>query len=680
MGSPSLRLAVVASVFTVFVGCRGCGGSVQRLAPSIGVEPVALDFGKVKTTVPAAELTLTVSAQTQVELLTPSIAADGAPEFTLEDVVTAVPALEQRALKVRFAPQRLGAFEGAILIRSNDPENPEVRVPVTGEGATPTLVVEPACATPSGCTAQLTASPAAIEFAAEAFDRRLPAALATLPTVRLVNDGPVELVIDGLELAGADVAAFSLAQSRPLPVTLAPGALLVVPLRFSPTSAAQAAYRAELLVRGDDVRRPMATVALTGALRPNLPPKVCLNLVRVVPGDGAAPLDYSGPEHWAPLLTPPPGGYDFTDTRDVQPRSDVTLSAFSTAEQTDCTSDPEDGRLGLTFQWRVVSAPAGTMAPTLVTPSPGMARLLPLATGAYVVELVVGDAQGNLTTTRAQLQVALKRDLVAQLSWSGFADVDLDLHLVRPSSAPFSFFDEGDGGTSGDVNGYAALLRQNRPGFDFDWGEPGNFDDPKLNLDDTGTGQLIETASLNYPEHDARCQAGPCTYGVYVHAFGDRRVPDAGVCTVGAGCLDGERCDCAGAALACVADEAPRTAAASGAGRCVLPPRPEVRLFLRGASRPAAVIPLETLTPPDPLAVPAPCHLLHVADVQWPQRGVALPDGGVPQPTIVVPGADDAGYVSRPALARYGWRQRGILQCAPNAVRPGGVSWYEVAP
>ncbi|MBL8917287.1 MAG: hypothetical protein JNJ54_00375 [Myxococcaceae bacterium] len=673
----AIRLATFAAL-VVLAGCRGCGGSVQRLAPGIGVDPVALEFGKVKPSAPL-ELPLVISSQTQVELLTSSIVVDGPGEFSLGEAPTAIPGLTQQRLPVRFAPTGLTRFEGAIVITSNDPENSPLRVPVGGEGATPVLVIEPRCDASTGCRATVTATPPRVDFAPEAFARRLPGAVPTLPALIVRNDGPVELLIDALSIAGADARAFTFVEPPVLPLRVAPQARTTIPLRFSPLSETQLDYRAEVIARSDDVLRPEVRVPLAGALRPNLAPRVCLNVVRVVPSDGSAPRDYSGPAHWAPLVNGlADAGFDLRAVREIQPRSDVTLSALSSADETDCTTDPEDGRLGLTWQWRVLAAPAGTMAPPIAPQAPGLARLLPLATGAYTVELTVADAQGHTSVATVTFEVALKRDLVAQLSWSGFSDVDLDLHLVRPSSAPFSFFSEGDGGTAGDLNGYAALLQQNLPGTDFDWGLPGAFDDPRLNLDDIGTGQLIETASLNYPEHDARCDAGVCTYRVMAHVFADRRRPDAG-CTVGGACRDGERCDCV-AGQVCVADEAPKTSAPIGAGRCVVPAKPVLRLFLRGEATPSAVVPLETLTPPDELAVGAPCQLLHLADVEWPTSVALLSDGGRPRPVVVVPGAGDGGYVTSPVLSRFGWRQRGSLQCAPNATRPGGIGWYEVAP
>src|SRR5205823_1752039 len=116
---------------------------------------------------------------------------------------------------------------------------------------------------------------------------------------------------------------------------------------------------------------------------------------------------------------------------DVRPGDVVELSAFSTADATTCTTDPEDQRVALTYAWSLTSAPPGP-APALsgeTTPTP---RFVPLATGTYQLRLTVRDYQSNAATADLTLLVAVKHDLVAQLSWSGFSQVDLDVHLVRP--------------------------------------------------------------------------------------------------------------------------------------------------------------------------------------------------------------------------------------------------------
>jgi hypothetical protein len=105
-----------------------------------------------------------------------------------------------------------------------------------------------------------------------------------------------------------------------------------------------------------------------------------------------------------------------------------------------------------------------------------------------------------------------------------------------------------------------------------------------------------------------------------------------------------------------------------------------VRLFFRGSATPAAVVPLDSLSPPDELALGAPCQVLHVADVAWPRLGASLPDGGPVAPVVTVIGADGDGRVVSPAIARFGWRETGgSLQCTPDLTL-SGVQWYARQP
>ncbi len=342
--------------------------------------------------------------------------------------------------------------------------------------------------------------------------------------------------------------------------------------------------------------------------------------------------------------------------------------------------------MGLTYAWRFTMLPAGITAPAISGAATPQAQARPVATGLYALELSVKDVQMRETVVQLKFAVSIKQDLVAQLQWAGFADVDLDLHLVRPSSEPFSFFTAGPSAkTSGDLNGYAANAVRTMPGsgFNFDWGQPGASDDPVLNLDDTGNGPLIENVSLNFPENDAACETAACRYRVYVHFFKDGRTSSVSGCFVdgGAGCRDGEVCSCA-AARRCVADAAPIGDAGVGVGKCFAAPQPVVKLYLRGALEPVTVIPLETLMPPGELVAGAPCHLLHVADIDWPAKSsiASLPDGGTPPPVISVPGADGTGRIVTPETTRFGYRQAGgSLTCSPD-VTEGSVQWYSAQP
>jgi hypothetical protein len=670
---------------------------VNSILPSLGVTPAGVDFGPVKVGATAVRtVKLAARTQTAVTISSVKIEGAGAAAYTLGSAPTQVAALGEASLTVAFAPAALEAYPATLVIASDDPDRPTTRVALAGEGAKPILEVTPTCEPSLNCKGTVTVTPAAIDFGAEPKERLLPIPETALPTVVVVNAGPVELTVTRLAVEGADAAAFTFTG------VLEPGGKILgasegfnVPIRFTPTSEAQTSYAAELVIESDDADRPRVTVALAGTLRPNLPPEVCANLVRVVPpvtGDG--PRDYSSGAEWDSLRTPPSMGYDFTATRDVRPGDLAIFSAHSPGDVTSaCSFDPEDGRTSLTYAWRLITAPPGAQSLALAGAATSQVQLRPVVTGDYVLELTVADVQMHATTVTMRFAVAVKEDLVAQLQWSGASDVDLDVHLVRPSAADggtfsgaFDFFAHGASGkTSGDINGYAVTTQRAMPGagFDFDWGQAGSADDPRLNVDDTGSGALLENVSLNYPENDAACATANCRYKVLVHYFKDARNHSPTGCFVdgGAGCLDGEACGC-GAQARCVADGAPIGDAGVGAGKCFPPPRPVVRLFFRGSATPAAIIPLDSLMPPDELVVGAPCHMLYVADVEWPAKSAigSLPDGGTPPPVVEVKGVDVSGRVVAPLLSRFGWRQTGgSLQCSPD-VTLGGVQWYAEQP
>jgi hypothetical protein len=324
-----------------------------------------------------------------------------------------------------------------------------------------------------------------------------------------------------------------------------------------------------------------------------------------------------------------------------------------------------------------------------------------VVTGDYVIELTVSDGMASTVVT-GRFACAIKEDLVVQLEWTGFDNVDLDLHLVRPSAVTnaadpfngaFQFFDapRADGGaatqTSGDINGYAArTVLPTITGANFNWGDPSALDDPKLNLDNTGMsgagpgGDLVENVSLDNPEHDERCATVPCRYRVLVHYFRDDRMGAAPACVVdgGTGCRDGERCGCVMPEQRCVAEGAPIGDAGLGSGKCYLAPKPVVRVFLKGSRTPAAVIPVEGLVPPDELAIGAPCQMVAVAEIAWPPRSEigSLPDGGTPLATISITGQGGGGRIVTPVVGRFGFRPTGgSLRCTPDLML-GNTAWY----
>lgn len=692
-------LGVIVVLLTASA-CK-CGPDVAKVNPSLAVSPAGLDFGQVKVA-DSKQLVVRLEAQTRTSVVFSSsvIEGAGAAAYRLGTTPASIDALGNASVTVTFTPPAVAAFTATLVLNSNDPDRPATRIALAGEGAMPKLVLTPDCQAARGCTAAVVVEPPAIDFGMEPLVRLMPIDPTRLPTLVVVNEGAVALQVTGATFGGPDAAAFTVAGGMPFPaagVTLEAAAGFNLPIRFVPTSEAQMTYAGTLTITSDDPDRPSITVQLTGTLRPNQPPFVCANLIRVVPQlIGDSPRDYASSTFWAPLHTPPVGGYDFTATRDVRPDELAVFSANSDAtDPTKCSADPEDGRTGLTYRWRLTSTPRGAQGLALSGATTAQVQVRPVITGEYTLELTVTDSRMSSTVVTMRFAVAIKQDLVAQLQWEGFSGVDLDLHLVRPSAVTggdaftgaFAFFNAGTSGkTAGDLNGFAKRTKDNNAvaGFDFDWGQAGASDDPSLNLDDRGDGQLIENASLNDPEHDPLCATASCSYRVMVHVFADNRMhvtPPACLVDGGVGCLDGEACSCA-TGDRCVAESAPANSTPGGSGKCYPAPKPVLRLFFKGSPTPATIVPLEGLMPPDEVLLGAPCKLWHVADVAWPAVTAigSLPDGGTPPPVVTVVGADGTGRVTTPSIARFGVRAAGgSLRCEPDSTQ-GALQWYSRQP
>src|SRR5207249_2883594 len=101
--------------------------------------------------------------------------------------------------------------------------------------------------------------------------------------------------------------------------------------------------------------------------------------------------------------------------------------------------------------------------------------------------------------------------------------------------------------------------------------------------------------------------------------------------------------------------------------------QPVVRVFVKANPTPVAVIPLA----PDAVTIGAPCQMLYVADVIWPQRQ----DGGIDAGAVrvIAQGADDAGLIAYPLIRRYGTRGN-TTDCSPNITKNGNAQWYAPAP
>lgn len=590
-------------LFLLSLAVSGCRENrANDVRPSLRV-PAEVDLGFVK--VGSSETRVVVlEAATATAVDVTSVRVEGTTRITVASAPRQVKSLGDAPLRLVFSPTEEDVVSGTLVINSSDADRAELRVPIHGRGALPTLSARWRCE--HACSAAIAGN--AVTFPPEPSARLRPIDVSGLPRLALRATGDVDVLISSLTLAGA---GFSFVGNATLPaggLRIAAGTEQSVAVVFQPADTVHLQFDGTIDVTSDATDTPAAHFTMQGSVRDNLPPTACAGLLRVTPAGGA------------------PREVAFASTERVLPRSEVTLTPFSTEADTTCSFDPDDGRAGLSFDWALTSQPAGSDV-TLADATSPHPRFRPVVSGTYALSLALRDAQGHLATASVTVQVGVSAALVTELSWAGHAGVDLDLHLVKPGAAPFT--------PQSDLSGLSLLAGHNS----YDWGAPGSDGDPWMLFDSTGDDALVETISIERPD----CGVGACTFGLYVQGFRDTRpegTPQP--CTLSPACRDGDACACP-AAHACVADLAPTDAGVSTSGRCLPSTSATLRVYLHGAMAPAATV---------PVVVGAPCQLVRAADVTWPAAG------------------SDAGVVITAASGseRYGQRERGSLQCAPPYV------------
>ena len=149
----ALSLSSCFSLLLLF-GCFGdkgdkcgriSGGGEVKPQAILVIEPEAIDFGSVVINpLPAPVSSLLISNQGDATLILYGVflSEDSAPSFSLMS-----PPIEDFELEggssievlIQFAPQEVGPATGFLIVRSSDPERPEVLVPLSGQGIAPPI-------------------------------------------------------------------------------------------------------------------------------------------------------------------------------------------------------------------------------------------------------------------------------------------------------------------------------------------------------------------------------------------------------------------------------------------------------------------------------------------------------------------------------------------------------------
>ncbi len=234
----------------------------------ISVLPDRVDFG-VKTSQDVVRETLTLRNDGTSRLFVDEIVLKSDVSFEIEYPKLQLPfdlgPGETAQFDVVFTPEEGGTLGGTVRIYSDAVNEPELVVPIAGEGALPALVITPDPMVFGG--------------------RYIPC--DTQQAFVVQNLGAEPLVVSSVGLDG-DVEQLSFSQGAPLvPFTLSKGQTFVVPIEFAPSFPQEIA--ADLVVQSNDLAgeaRAAITAKATWAQEKvdtfEVPPSIPVNIIFAV--------------------------------------------------------------------------------------------------------------------------------------------------------------------------------------------------------------------------------------------------------------------------------------------------------------------------------------------------------------------------------------------------------------
>ncbi len=382
---------------------------------------------------------------------------DGAPPERLlpgETITTTITHTASDELRV----------EGALLIDSNDPDEPVFEIELYANADFPCLELEPT----------------QLDFG------QSDLGVTHTQSVFATNcSSRSEVEFEIVEFEGDPEFQVSRTAPNGTPqFTLAPGETVELPVEFRPEDPGE--YSAEVFLSSNDEFEPERTVELLGRGRPYDCPSAVIEASNAT-RDGRVVAD--------------PGGQ-----LTVVPLDDINLDASMSV-------DPENSGIER-YEWSIVDRPTDSTN-DFESVNGSSATLWMQTAGTYVVELQVWNGLGvqSCEPARLQLDVVPDEDIHLQLVWQTPADSDqtdtrgsdVDLHFLNPN--PRSVWNSRP---------WDCFWRNMNP----DWGVDGDpSDDPSLDIDDVN-GAGPENINLNNPEIGL-------TYDVGVHYYSDHNYGDS---------------------------------------------------------------------------------------------------------------------------------------------------------
>ena len=518
---PVRRFAFFALSALVVAGCSD--STVKKVQPSLSVSTDSVDFGLEAvsdSSIPyGIQLKSNTGAPVAITNLTVTTTVGGGDVFTLDASAPAeVPARGTVELGVVFTPLAVTTYTVELKFNTDDPEHPEVRILLSGEGKSPQVEVSPlainlaATACPQGASSVQCKDEASISIENKGLVR------LTLPSVAVV-------AADGETAVPANLKLARLVNTK----SLEPGEKLDVTVVWQPrgdidSSKAQTGeFHAQLRITTNDPESEVVTVPITATGNPAGVPQSCINILSVMQREyknGAVSFKAVPPSVWLDDGNPPnpalihvrPGmKLTFTSKRTKPVIQDGVTTGFivDTAEEqaNPCTFDPTGDRL--TPSWSTNPRPAQSRA-AITAKSAGTEGEIEIdAAGEYVIGLAVANTLNLRGTATFTVDAQPRDDLFVQLDWQDSPGVDLDLHLLADEgpglSVPASLFCAQD----------CFFFNPNPTWFTQSTGDM----IPRFLRDDQGSAAQLEAVDLIKAPEGSAGSPVPSSYRVVVHYY-----------------------------------------------------------------------------------------------------------------------------------------------------------------
>lgn len=220
----------------------GCSGAAEVCNDAVAPDDLAVDFGDTQLG-PGLTRTVWVRNLGDRPLSVSGVALSGgdASQFAVDGAGFELPAGQERALEVTYAPSLGGPHATVMEISSNDVNEGELRVQLTGRGLAPRLCPDPL----------------SLDFGNVGTGERAELAFT------ITNCGLLELNLTDLRLSDASSPDFSLIDPPALPAVLQPEETVEVTVEYHPAEMGSDSGGVELY--SDDPASDQAT-GLTGTI------------------------------------------------------------------------------------------------------------------------------------------------------------------------------------------------------------------------------------------------------------------------------------------------------------------------------------------------------------------------------------------------------------------------------